>query len=557
MLAVAVALVGLVAPTPANAQDSVACCLPDGSCVDLDSQFCADIGGRVRGPRCELIRCPYPLADLEWRGPDNTPIPEDGLTVFEGQVFTVELYVKTTSEEESRGISGIDLLFQWDPQYMNFHCFGTYCEAREACCLPNDTCENQQPTACLDDGGVPQGSGLRVVSTATCDTIGNCPVTSLGACCMPDGSCRSAIAPAQCVDDGGIPQGPSSNCSNALCFGPNDIKFDPVQCSPWPVDRPEGYPNGWLYNCPSARLSGFGNDTQADCLNCPINDGLPPHDGDALWQVFSQLSDPATATPEGLLVQVFYLRAKAITPVGEPAQTVHPLALGQFSKTRVFASDQANLDLLAGQPLGFKVNIIPAPACCLPEGGCDEMPPEECEARDGVSFPDTPCSQVTCPQTGACCLPSGECLDDTFQDVCEGMSGDYQGDDQDCATLDPPCPVKEQACCFADGTCQNIDLSTDECENQLGTPREGHRCEEGEDLCKGACCSPDGTCELLAENACTGDGVFLGIGMECGDCPEACCFDDGSCQDLTTEECEAANGVPRGPRNVLADHPTV
>ncbi|MCL4720126.1 MAG: MSCRAMM family adhesin SdrC, partial [Phycisphaerae bacterium] len=57
-------------------------------------------------------------------------------------------------------------------------------------------------------------------------------------------------------------------------------------------------------------------------------------------------------------------------------------------------------------------------ACCLPDGTCEELFQDECEARGGTYKGDNvPCDADTCaPPTGACCLPGG---DDCDENVCD------------------------------------------------------------------------------------------------------------------------------------------
>ena len=58
--------------------------------------------------------------------------------------------------------------------------------------------------------------------------------------------------------------------------------------------------------------------------------------------------------------------------------------------------------------------------------------------------------------TGACCLPTGQCVDNTTSiDCTELLAGTYQGDGSNCFTS--LCPLPDEACCFPDDTCQNLD----------------------------------------------------------------------------------------------------
>ena len=78
---------------------------------------------------------------------------------------------------------------------------------------------------------------------------------------------------------------------------------------------------------------------------------------------------------------------------------------------------------------------IPQPgACCFSGGGCSEMLGSEC-ATAGGSFagPGTACGGSICE--GACCQPTGACIDTAF-DECPGS---FQGLGTNCATTVCPC----------------------------------------------------------------------------------------------------------------------
>lgn len=138
--------------------------------------------------------------------------------------------------------------------------------------------------------------------------------------------------------------------------------------------------------------------------------------------------------------------------------------------------------------------------------------PEEAEALAGQV-------EGSCTQTvgvdesllrGACCLQSGDCLDDELPDQCEALGGTYQGHQVLCDEVTCPLPG---ACCDEDGSCfeaprvvcglangtyQGDETSCDEvqcpvCGNNI---REGkEQCDGTEDaVCPGACLA-DCTCD--------------------------------------------------------------
>jgi hypothetical protein len=72
-------------------------------------------------------------------------------------------------------------------------------------------------------------------------------------------------------------------------------------------------------------------------------------------------------------------------------------------------------------------------ACCLPSGVCvDVGSPAECDVAGGVYIGDTPCSLVTCPQpNGACCLPASQC-ESLSESGCADAGGVWQGSGVTC-----------------------------------------------------------------------------------------------------------------------------
>ena len=77
----------------------------------------------------------------------------------------------------------------------------------EACCLPDETCQQLTPKECQAMGGTPQGPG-------TLCTPNLCVVTQ--ACCFPNGSCTD-VSPSACKAAGGTPQGPGTECATTTC----------------------------------------------------------------------------------------------------------------------------------------------------------------------------------------------------------------------------------------------------------------------------------------------------------------------------------------------------
>jgi hypothetical protein len=97
--------------------------------------------------------------------------------------------------------------------------------------------------------------------------------------------------------------------------------------------------------------SGFPNDSGLDGLN---NSWV---DGDAKYECLAQFSQPAYATPAGLLIAT--VRFDALMAGPDWVVSI-PAALGQWSRSQVFASDIPNHDITGS--LGHAVvTVVPEP----------------------------------------------------------------------------------------------------------------------------------------------------------------------------------------------------
>jgi hypothetical protein len=184
---------------------------------------------------------------------------------------------------------------------------------------------------------------------------------------------------------------------------------------------------------------------------------------------------------------------------------------------------------------------------------------------------------IICPAeepTGACCYDDGTTSLDaaciiTTEDSCTNYyEGAYQGDginclgieacclnDYTCVNADALCCVNElngaplgpgtlctapEACCFSGGNC--IDMDPLCCLDIGGTPQGlGSACGAQE-----ACCLPGGNC-VMADPICCDDlgGIPQGAGTVCTT-PEACCLDNGDCIMVDPVCCDEQGGNPQG-----------
>lgn len=188
-------------------------------------------------------------------------------------------------------------------------------------------------------------------------------------------------------------------------------------------------------------------------------------------------------------------------------------------------------------------NICPVPtgACC---GGsleqCTELVQADCTAAGGTYAGDgTSC--FTNPCTGACCEESCQVV---TREEC--FFGWYLGDTTACSE-----DICLGGCCEFDGSCMDGVFTPLECSNRDGRfISPGTTCTE--ELCAPltghACCFEDGSCQDLPKIQCDAkNGSFHSDDIDCspGDCPQpqACCFPDASCRELTVNTCYHENGL--------------
>ncbi len=189
-----------------------------------------------------------------------------------------------------------------------------------------------------------------------------------------------------------------------------------------------------------------------------------------------------------------------------------------------FYTDQPSCEIGLGEFLGAGTDCAPDPceggegACCVDIRTCIVTTESGCAAElgsylgDGTTCePENPCAGYG----GACCLPEGGCLIG-FAPDCVLLEGSYQGDGTSCEP--DPCPTPPGACCFEDGTCQQLPL--EDCHGGeflgQGTVCEPNPCEASPNT--GACCTWLDGCVMTSPEACFGE--FGGIGSPCVDCPD-------------------------------------
>ncbi len=161
-------------------------------------------------------------------------------------------------------------------------------------------------------------------------------------------------------------------------------------------------------------------------------------------------------------------------------------------------------------------------ACCLFGAQCvPAADVAECSGLGGIFLSGEDCANAPC-STGACCDGQDCGQADAFSCISAGRT--FAGAGTSC--LDDPCDAGSGACCFTDGSCQ--DIGPDDCSNQGGTwLGAGTNCGQG--VCTlGACCTIN-DCTNLAQYQCTApDETFVPGGdcavNPCNDCPPGSLF---------------------------------
>jgi len=159
-----------------------ACCLVDGSCVEVAEADCLALGGTYRGDSsvCSGVTCPLPAGACCLASGTCVQTTEADCAV-QGGVFQGEFSL----------------------------CKDTNCPPPlGACCLTSGVCVELSESDCAAQGGTYNGD------FSTCANVTCSPPN--GACCLVDGTCLQVDA-ATCAARGGTYNGDFSTCGNVSC----------------------------------------------------------------------------------------------------------------------------------------------------------------------------------------------------------------------------------------------------------------------------------------------------------------------------------------------------
>ena len=543
-----------------------ACCLPDGTCVDVDQpNICELQGGEfTRGG----VQCPGPGA------PNLCPLPKGACCFGDG-------ICDYTTEYRCEDEVG-----------------GTWQEGRE--CAPHNPCRGGTGACCLPDGSCVDdmlpGDCLALDGLFT-DEDKLCADPSVT--CLPRGACCLAIPglrgencdvrlESECAG-GNVYQGDGTHCPSDPYF-----PFDPCDetlgacclydggCLPavteyacW--DNPTGYPGSWTAgaSCAAADCDEnvlgaccdgttcIGDETVDECLGCvdvsttgsPCPGGMfmttngpcpdTGYPGECMFEDIDwfegQPCDYGACLSEGAIGPCCVLGECQVTTElecqvlggiyggnagsagfmacndnGYPAACSSSGTMGACCLTDSMGEPYCKLlssaecattnGWFSGEGIACTGLICAIGNCCDAMDQCTETRKLECanpeDWKSGQHCSDGPYSPNPCLPIGACCFYEGQC-DELNEVQCINLGGTYQGDETECSpSLCPPPP--EGACCYNDTTCAYLEES--ECDATGGTFQgDGVECTEGLCPAVGACCHHNGvfyTCSLEEEDNC-------------------------------------------------------
>lgn len=190
-------------------------------------------------------------------------------------------------------------------------------------------------------------------------------------------------------------------------------------------------------------------------------------------------------------------------------------------------------------------------ACCLPDGTCDFLSPQDCAFMQGeFQGAAVSCASITCdPLVGACCTTAPLACTNSTEGACLISGGTWLGsigNGFDCNVGDPCNLQGLGACCTSDVTCWFEQKTQSDCVNIIGGTWKGLGTDCNADI---SICTPTGACCFESTGACVNDvteanctsgglGFWLGADTVCGTGnPDSICFP------ACPEDCAAADNV--------------
>ncbi len=305
------------------------------------------------------------------------------------------------------------------------------------------------------------GGKVALSDACCCPTITGCPSVTIsgltfccvpsfistnttggvGACCHFDGPCMDLVTRADCAAAGGIYRGDgslciSNPCGSALVYeddgnNPPLVLNDIKQCTtnlgataPCDIN---------CINTPTCTLLGLHTYASEGCTGSPVDLAVEIEvyvtHVNGVYHIF--------AINGGNNLILFYGATSEMSPLVATNEVIcgSYIEYDNDGATCLFNGPITALGIAENGTATIGDACVLG-ACCSPSGDCLETPQNICEDCLGGTWRGTGTTCVPNPCVGACCV-GVSCFPDTTEADCDGAGGTYQGDGTDC---DPnPC----------------------------------------------------------------------------------------------------------------------
>ncbi len=288
-----------------------------------------------------------------------------------------------------------------------------------------------------------------------------------GACCdQTTGQCTDGQSPEACEAANGIYFGAGTDCLAAAC-----VVLD-GQCpagavqegEPGPCAQPDGFNSG----CNTAALA-FSTNVDCGVTVCGQS-GASGGTRDTDWYLVIPSETTFytwTVTAEFFVTALIIELDDGFDPCasttilqaasGAPGDAVSVSDCLAGDRPYVLFAAASDPDNVGANPLEgvacsdyigvASCDVCPTGGCCMADGTCAVENRPDCENMGGIYLGNgTDCTGVEC--AGACCLPSGMCMEGVSQQNCGAQSGLYFGGGSSCAgQVCEPCLVEGESDC--------------------------------------------------------------------------------------------------------------
>ena len=451
---------------PPGTNEEGVCCLPDGSCDTTTAAVCAQRGGAfIVGESCATYVCPRPGTDfcaevegeitdicytyeggvlkvfasyaIHNRGPvtanditayalvglndgvnglGGKPDSQDwkyGIDIPAGGTYAYD--VVFTAAAPNLDLSKLSYLYGslWLQVEAPWDCWPIINQSFVQTWDPAPLCNSLRPG---DVGTPPGGSDDRTpVGTPPGD------YDILGACCLPDGSCDS-LSEADCLQRDGLYYGPGTDCA--------EIRCSPMEESPCAIIR-----SRVTNACQSYQGSDQPMIVKADF------ELQNPGDKDALSVVVKLVAGVPLLSNLQTTYNDTYIFTIPIIPAGGSHQFSHTFSINPAPPQQptgdtvvmVFAASVSPLCKLTVSSISdlFHLLVFGANERICP----DASTPPPGGSSDGGAPGATPPGEDVEEPSGACCLPSSQCIETGITN-CDSQGGEYRGEGTSCGTVD-------------------------------------------------------------------------------------------------------------------------